>query len=62
MLKNVRINEIEAQKIYTWLSENNPKLKENCGTELIGSEVIHLLIHLGLERLKVRKYGNVEFE
>jgi hypothetical protein len=61
MIKNIRISEAEALKLLEWINENNGVLKETTGVELISSEVVHLLILIGLERLKVDKTGNVYF-
>lgn len=62
IIKTVRLNEDECNKINDWLESNNPSL-EGVGEEpLILSEVIHLLVQIGLPRLAIKKSGEVVFK
>ena len=62
IIKTVRLNEDECNKINEWLENNNPSL-ENIGEEpLMLSEVVHLLVQIGLPRLSIKKSGEAVFE
>lgn len=52
MIKTVRLNEDEVRKIEKWIADYNKEF--GIGNEFNFSEVVHLLIALGLPRLKAK--------
>ena len=58
MIKSIRINNVESEALESWMKRNRPKMIE----PFTCSEIIHVLIMCGLQRLEVNERGELYYK